>query len=211
MESRVVKIVTVGDGAVGKTSMLISYVEDRFPEDYIPTIFDNHNATVMWDHKVVNLGLWDTAGQVNYENLRPLAYPNTDIFLICYSVVDPLSYENVKYKWAPEVRSHCPDAKFILVGTKLDIRDDPYASRKKGDPVSFDEGVALQKTIGALEYVECSARSGAGLKYVFHKCMEHVIGRTPIKTRQSVSSSLKRKSGIIRRSMSTQVRRCSIM
>lgn len=64
----------------------------------------------------VSLGLWDTAGQEDYDRLRPLSYPQTDVFLICYSVASPSSFENVTSKWYPEIKHHCPDAPIILVG-----------------------------------------------------------------------------------------------
>jgi GTPase SAR1 family protein len=60
----------------------------------------------------------------DYDRLRPLSYPSTDIFLICFSLVTPVSFNNVKSKWAQEVTHHCPDAKILLVGTKSDLKDD---------------------------------------------------------------------------------------
>jgi small GTP-binding protein len=60
----------------------------------------------------------------DYDRLRPLSYPQTDVFLICFSIIGPTSYQNVKSKWVPEVTHHCPNTKIILVGTKLDLRDD---------------------------------------------------------------------------------------
>lgn len=85
-------------------------------------MFDNYSINVMVDGKRINLGLWDTAGQEDYDRLRPLSYPMTDVFLVCFSVVSPTSYENVSAKWIPELRHLAPTAPIILVGTKTDLR-----------------------------------------------------------------------------------------
>jgi len=125
----------VGDGAVGKTCLLISYTTNKFPSEYVPTVFDNYAVTVIIGYPLITngrlnhnsdepytLGLFDTAGQEDYDRLRPLSYPQTDVFLICFNVTSPPSFENVKEKWFPEVRHHCPATACIIVGTMVDLR-----------------------------------------------------------------------------------------
>ncbi|KAL3281108.1 hypothetical protein HHI36_004331 [Cryptolaemus montrouzieri] len=110
------KITVVGDGIVGKTCLLISYTQNRFPEEYVPTVFEHYGQEITVDDEHYNMTLWDTAGQEDYERLRPLSYPNTDCFLVCFSVDQGLaSYENVITKWVPEVRHYKPTSPIVLV------------------------------------------------------------------------------------------------
>ena len=88
------KLVIVGDGACGKTCLLIVFSKDEFPEVYVPTVFENYVADIEVDHKNVELALWDTAGQEDYDRLRPLSYPDTDVILMCFSIDSPDSLEN---------------------------------------------------------------------------------------------------------------------
>src|SRR3990167_8897805 len=170
-----IKCVVVGDGAVGKTCMLVSYTTNSFPGDYIPTVFENYAAILMVDNQPVNLGLWDTAGQEEYDRLRPLSYPQTDVFLACFSVVSPDSFSNLKKKWYAEIKHHCPNTPIIVVATKIDLRNDPAALQRLAEKnlsmVTTAQGNQLAKEICANKYLECSSLTQVGIKAVFEEAV----------------------------------------
>ncbi|KAM0924955.1 hypothetical protein ACQ4PT_004502 [Festuca glaucescens] len=175
--TKFIKCVTVGDGAVGKTCMLICYTSNRFPSDYIPTVFDNFSANVSVDGNIVNLGLWDTAGQEDYSRLRPLSYRGTDIFVLAFSLISSASYENVLKKWMPELRRFAPNVPIVLVGTKLDLRDHRayLADHPGASAITTAQGEELRKQIGAAAYIECSSKTQQNVKAVFDTAIKVVL------------------------------------
>nr|XP_031861340.1 uncharacterized protein CI109_003312 [Kwoniella shandongensis]KAA5528412.1 hypothetical protein CI109_003312 [Kwoniella shandongensis] len=127
----------------------------------------------------VSLGLWDTAGQEDYDRLRPLSYPQTDVFLLCFSLVSPASCENVRSKWWPEIQHHSPGTPIILVGTKLDLRENPAQlermRERRQSPITYPQGSEMAKTIKAAKYLECSALTQFQLKSVFDEAIRIVL------------------------------------
>lgn len=181
-----IKCVVVGDGAVGKTCLLISYTTNAFPEEYIPTVFDNYSAQITVDGRTVSLNLWDTAGQEEYDRLRTLSYPQTNVFVICFSIGSPSSFANVRHKWHPEVCHHCPNIPILLVGTKKDLRSDPETVKKLKEqglsPTTYQQGTSLSKQIGAVKYLECSALNQEGVRDVFVESVRAVLFPVPKKS-----------------------------
>ncbi|KAA8547525.1 hypothetical protein F0562_003954 [Nyssa sinensis] len=199
--SRFIKCVTVGDGAVGKTCLLISYTSNTFPTDYVPTVFDNFSANVVVNGSTVNLGLWDTAGQEDYNRLRPLSYRGADVFILAFSLISKASYENVSKKWIPELKHYAPGVPIVLVGTKLvflsnlesqrtclvminfkvmiphDLRDDKqfFIDHPGAVPITTAQGEELRKLIGAPAYIECSSKTQQNVKAVFDAAIKVVL------------------------------------
>ena len=171
-----VKCVVVGDSGVGKTSLLFTYCCGEFPSEYVPYVFDNYSMQVKVDELTWILTFWDTGlpGEY-YHGLRPLSYPNTDVFLVCFSIAEPASFRRVKEYWFPEIKHHCPNTPFILLGTKVDLRGDratlDMLTKKKEEVVSKEEGKRMAKSLKAAKYLECSALTREGVKNVFDEAI----------------------------------------
>ena len=167
-----INAVFVGDAAVGKTCALTAYTQQVFSTEYTTTVFDTYSTQVQVGQQIaVTLRLYDTAGPEDFDKLRPASYPNTDVFVICASVVAPDSFINAREKWISEIRDYCPDTPVLLVGLKTDLRDNPETivklKKKSQVPVTFMDGVKFAKAIGAVQYMECSSKNQQGLKDVF--------------------------------------------
>ena len=153
----------------------------------MPTVFENYVTQVPFDGKTVELALWDTAGQEEYDRLRPLSYPESDVILIVFSIDFPVSLANVQDKvssgchplscataditqWYPEVAHFCEGTPLILVGTKTDLRRDEQTKRMLSaqgqTPITPEQGATVAREIGA-KYIECSAKMGTGVQDVF--------------------------------------------
>jgi small GTP-binding protein len=160
------KCVVVGDDAVGKTSLLISFTTNTFSEsNFVPTYFGRHESKQLWNDQIVSWSLLDSAGHEEYDALRPLSYPETNVFLVCFSLIDKNSLLSVKKKWIPELKLFAHGVPVILVGTKLDLKED----------FSKEVGNKLKSEIGAFSFKECSAKTQFGLREVFESAIDSVF------------------------------------
>ena len=146
---------------------------------------ENYVADLYVDSKPIELSLWDTAGVEDYDRQRPLSYPDTDVALLCFSVDNPASFENVPLRWAPEIERYCPRIPKILVGTKLDLRDNKKVierlKQRNKAPITQQQGKAMQKKLGAVTYMECSALTQVGLKDMFAEAVRIALSPEPVK------------------------------
>jgi len=169
--SNTIKCVFIGDGAVGKTSLIISYTTNGYPAEYVPTAIDTYHATVHVDGQPITLELCDTPGQDDFDTLRPLVYPQTDVFLLCFSVVMPSTFQNVREKWIPEIRTQNRQVPILLVGTQSDLRADAKTlvglRHSKEQPIQESDAKKMAQTLGCESYVESSALTQKNLKEVF--------------------------------------------
>ncbi|XP_041996703.1 rac-like GTP-binding protein 5 [Salvia splendens] len=174
---RFIKCVTVGDGGVGKTCLLISYTTNSFPTGYIPTVFDNFSVNMTVGGSSVNLSLWDSAGQEDYNRLRPLSYHGANVFILVFSLISKTSYDSVHNKWNSELRHYAPNVPIILVGSKTDLRDDKqfFVDDTEAVPISTAEGEELKKMIGASAYIECSSKTQQNVKAVFDEAINVIL------------------------------------
>ncbi|KAI9050314.1 hypothetical protein LZ554_005481 [Drepanopeziza brunnea f. sp. 'monogermtubi'] len=171
------KLVLLGDGACGKTSLLNVFTRGYFPTVYEPTVFENYVHDIFVDNVHIELSLWDTAGQEEFDRLRSLSYDDTHAIMLCFSVDSKDSLENVESKWVGEIAENCQGVKLVLVALKCDLREqagDDEASaaegsqpREKKDMIDYNQGLEVARRINALRYLECSAMRNRGVNEAF--------------------------------------------
>ena len=170
-----VKMVILGNGSVGKTTLLIKQFRGTYPHEYVPTVYDSHVARAHINEEPVDYCVCDTGGGEDYHRLRLLSYPQTDVFLLCFSLTDPYSYRNLLTDFYPKVAYWCPHTPILVVGMKQDLCHDTQTIdnlRQSGcAPLTHDDGIQLCQQIGAINYVECSSLADTGVKKVFEQAL----------------------------------------
>lgn len=177
-----VKVVLVGDTQCGKTALVQRFVSDTFTDAYTPTGFEKYGYTCMVTDYRVNFSVWDTSGTTSYDTVRPLAYQDARIYVLCFSVAEPESLHNAAAKWYQEVRTHGGSAPVLLCGCKADLRHDKETltilSKHRTHPVTSEEALSVARQLGATTYVETSSRaSSKGVKDAFEVAALAALGK----------------------------------
>ena len=166
----VLKMVALGDGAVGKTSCIMRYTQNSFGETYKATIGTNiavKNIDVEvrpGKRSVAQVVLWDLAGQPTYKDLRSRYMVGASIAFIVYDVTRPPTFLNVA-SWYDNFIAVSPDAVVILVANKVDKTD-------RAVPTEAGEMFSRWRNV---EYIETSAKTGENIEQMFTKCVETAI------------------------------------
>lgn len=153
----------VGDAMIGKSTLVQAFMQQHVPQTpYVATVLDTYEGCLDVDGQKHNLSILDNAGQHDYENMRSCTYKDSEVLVLCYSVVDRESLESIKDFWVPEVKQCGRRKPIILVATQTDLR-----KSCKSETVSFEDGQELAKEIGADAFVECTAHDNGSVNHVF--------------------------------------------
>lgn len=163
----ILKLCVLGDGAVGKTSIIIQHVDKRFEEDYKPTIgFDIALKTMKIKESGIEaeLLIWDIAGQAIFEKIREEYLQGTNGALVLYDLTRKETFDHVK-DWLNELTTYAGKVPYVLVGNKSDL------SRV----ISEEEGKKLAEETEAIDYIETSAKTGAKVEDAFEKIIKSIL------------------------------------
>ncbi|CAE8588307.1 unnamed protein product, partial [Polarella glacialis] len=166
-----VKLLLLGDSAVGKSSLLMRFCESRFDNNFVLTIgVDFKWKQVERKGRKLKLQVWDTAGQERFRTITPAYYRAAMGVVICYDITDKDSFEHVEY-WIQQLDTHGDTAvQRVLVGNKADLADSAADLRK----VSSEEGAALAAKYN-MEFFETSAKTGTSVEEAFISIADKVV------------------------------------
>uniref|UniRef100_A0A1I7SWK3 Ras-like GTP-binding protein Rho1 n=2 Tax=Bursaphelenchus xylophilus TaxID=6326 RepID=A0A1I7SWK3_BURXY len=181
-----IKVVVVGDGSCGKTSLIIAHSSGQFSEQYIPTAFDDFSVEALVNGKPDMITVSDTAGEEDFSSMRPLSYPDADVFLVCYSVENTDSLKHIQEKWVPEIRHFCPNTPIVIIGNKKDIRDE-----NNRPVVSIEEAEQVARKASGVSLIECSAKTKENVKKVFEMAIKSALAYRNRRSNRVVESIMK--------------------
>jgi len=153
------KVVVVGQGRVGKTSLARRFCEGKFSTSYQPTLgLDLFSKNLTIADQKIKLLIWDTGGQENLGSLRPFWYSGATGGILVFSLTDEVSFNRAD-RWLDELESYTtPGIPKLLIGNKSDLKDQITVSSKEGSEYAKKRG---------LEYFETSAKDDINVEDVF--------------------------------------------
>ncbi|KAJ5076583.1 ras-related c3 botulinum toxin substrate [Anaeramoeba ignava] len=177
------KIIFIGDGGIGKTTLLFTYDEKKLLGEYIPTVFDTFSKKFqIEENQEIEISFWDMARFDYDDRLLPLYFPQTDVIVFCFAIDRYASFENIESVWIPEIGKYIPKySKRILVGTKMDLRNNQKRINELKERnekfVTKEEGIELAKKINAIKYFECSSFNQKGIETIFNEIALICVGK----------------------------------
>jgi len=174
---------------VGLVPLLIRYTTGDFSEDYIPTVFLDTIVQRFVDGKLHNLQLCFVPGTSDYERVRSVSYQSTDVFLVCYSVVQSSSFDSVENIYVPEIRRHCPDTPIIIVACKNDLKMSPAYLERGVGPEAIGRWMKKMETstvhienLAKIEHMAVSAKTKDGVSELFDDVIRNGLGMPRLHT-----------------------------
>lgn len=161
------KIAVLGNGGVGKTSLVLQYTEHKFQDSYIMTIGTNFAVKMMKysDDIAVKLQIWDLAGQKAFNFVRPTFYQGSHTLIFVFDLTQRESFDDI-VNWVEEANQFIPNTPYILVGNKADIVEQRVISKKEGE--------LLAAKINA-PYYEVSAKTAQNLEEMFQDINDRLV------------------------------------
>ena len=162
----IVKLLLLGDSSVGKTSIIIKYISNKFMDTNIATLgVDYMDKTVDYNNLKVFLQIWDTSGEEKFRSITRNFYRNADGLLVVFDLTCKESFNHVK-NWINEAKEHKNDIKTILVGNKLDLEDEREVDKETA--LKFAEK-------NNLKYFETSAKNGKNINNSFKEMIALIL------------------------------------
>ena len=162
----IVKLLLLGDSSVGKTSIIIKYISNKFMDTNIATLgVDYMDKTVDYNNLKVFLQIWDTSGEEKFRSITRNFYRNADGLLVVFDLTCKESFNHVK-NWINEAKEHKNDIKTILVGNKLDLEDEREVDK---------ETVLKFAEKNNLKYLETSAKNGKNINNSFKEMIALIL------------------------------------
>ncbi|EMD48017.1 RAS-related protein racG, putative [Entamoeba histolytica KU27] len=176
------KCVLVGDNCVGKNKLAAICAGIIAPGEIPPTAVQDQKVSISVDGVMNTINIISTEGSEEYARLRPLSYPGTDVFIVLFSITDPDSYNHVEKLWKPEIKEYCSGVPIILVGSCAEVRKTPEKINSLTEQgitlISQEQGEAMAKRIGAVEYIEWNDSDKEDVDFIFEEAIRACLKKS---------------------------------